>query len=312
MIIDWKAIVALIVTPTAIVAMVGWAAKAFVEQSLKNLFARSLVAIKAEKDRELEEFKETAQQRLATLEANLEARAAIAQEGRATARDRDERVRLALIQVAAPARDAIDGLLRRLENILRDDLHYALDPSYAPTTGWSMTHRHALESTTYAFAKYFALRTKLCAVLGDEVFNAQGDREAFVQKLYAATQPLSRWPLGGLELSGPPEKDLQVFTLEQDAIGGAMTLRDGSNARILEYSELLQALNQPADKHLKDVLGPLRSFLTQAHPGTRVWGRLELLEAALHQLRKDCDQILQHRRAKTNGEPAQLAAATAS
>jgi len=303
MMIDWKAIVALIVTPAAVVGIVAWFAKAIVEQSLKNLFARSLVELKAEKQKDLAEFKNDAQRRLASLEADLEARGAVAAERRATARDRDERVRIALVQVAAPTRDAIDGLLRRLENILRDELHSALGDTYLQATGWSMTHRHALESTMYAFAKYFALRTRICGVLADEVFNAKGEREAFVKQLYVATQPLSRWPLAGLEASGPLEDDAQVFTLEQDAVGGMMTLRDGGNARTLEYSEFLHALNDPVNKHLKNALEPLETLLKQTRPKTRIWGRLELFEAALKDLRKDCDQALQQKPTRAKGAP---------
>jgi len=278
--LDWKAIVALFVAPTTVLAVAGFAVKTVADHVISARFDESLEKLKAQQDRELEAFK-------GLLAENAQVHA----EARAATRERDARVRAVLAQVAPATLDAINALSARLDNILRQELYNALQPGFTRVAGWSMTHAYARDSTQFAFARFFAARVRLCAFLGDEEFKQDGQREAFVGKLYAATKPLSDWPFAP---SSPADStdDAQLFFQDQDAIGAMLIDRADKAIRTLDYAEFLLKAHDSKQVELGRALANLDAVLRAARPNSVAWRRLEALQRNFEDLRMACTEVL--------------------
>jgi hypothetical protein len=79
---------------------------------------------------------------------------------------------------SVPVLDAIDELQRRLENILDGSLFVSLDRSAdGAAPGWSITSDDVMESTLYAFAKYFCWMDLLSERLTFGFFDSLEARE---------------------------------------------------------------------------------------------------------------------------------------
>jgi hypothetical protein len=287
--LDLQTTLLLVFGPVPVSLAVMFVAKAAVNGSIKHFFDRSIA-----------EFKSEAATELAQLKSRLQAEAERVREERKVSLDRDERVRAVLAELSAPALDTIASLRRRLKNILEEELADALAAGFTARPGWSMTHDYARTSTVYIVGKYFALRSRLCSALGNEVFDADGKREEFVNTLYKVGGLLSAYPLldsAGNDLLAAlpaPEQDMQIFSFQQDAIGTAMTKSANGAQASLDYVELLGALADPTrGPTLGALLKPLDDFLEHISAAPRVRKRLELFSSALEEeVERACKRVL--------------------
>ncbi|MGE0321555.1 MAG: hypothetical protein AB7S68_04590 [Polyangiaceae bacterium] len=174
---------------------------------------------------------------------------------------RRERVREAVDRWGDDAFDAVKSLRRRLDNILVSGAHVALaqdcEERIAPS--WSMTHSYYMNSTLYLFARLFFMDRILRLEIGEEVFGARDAKDEVVSELDRMIRELSSNRLH------TGEGDRQVFRLQQQAIGEAVTqpVPAGDAAaplRCLGYVDFLAQLGR-SDAMLTQVIEPLRLLL---------------------------------------------------
>ncbi|MGE3669070.1 MAG: hypothetical protein AB7K71_05395, partial [Polyangiaceae bacterium] len=155
----------------------------------------------------------------------------------------------------------VKSLRRRLDNILVSGAHVALaqdcDERIAPS--WSMTHSYYMNSTLYLFARLFFMDRILRLEIGEEVFGARDAKDEVVSELDRMIRELSSNRLH------TGEGDRQVFRLQQQAIGEAVTqpVPAGDAAaplRCLGYVDFLAQLGR-SDAMLTQVIEPLRLLL---------------------------------------------------
>lgn len=276
--VDIPTLLTLVFGPVPISLAVASLAKSVSGGVVKGHFDRAMLELKTESAKEVEHWK-----------TQLEITAEELREKRASVQSREARLRLIVLELSTPALETIQSLARRLDNILEDKLDEALVPDFVPPAGWSMTHEYARASTLYVFARYFALRTRLCERLGNELFKADGERDAFVKQLYDTGDFLSAFPLSALDALGDSSEDAQVFTLQQDAIGAAITVPTHGEPRVMNFTEFLAAQEGAP---LVAVLKPLDLFLQKACRLHRVRRRLALFATALKGVRVSCTEVL--------------------
>ncbi len=169
---------------------------------------------------------------------------------------RRERVREAVDRWGDDAFDAVKSLRRRLDNILDRGAHVALaqdcEEHIAPS--WSMTHGYYMNSTLYLFARLFFMDRILRLEIGEEVFGARDAKDEVVQQLDRMIRELSsnRLHTGA--------GDRQVFRLQQQAIGEAVSEPGAVPPRCLTYVDFVGQLER-GERMLPRVLEPLRKLL---------------------------------------------------
>jgi hypothetical protein len=169
----------------------------------------------------------------------------------------------------------------------------ALDPDTAGVerpvqTDWAISYDYAMPTTVFLFADYFAWIRLLQERLSFELFKSQETEDRFFKAIWNVTSALSRWPMKGIVGDG---QDVQVFYLQQRAIGELLIRRDEETARSMTVPEFFEALDR--DKPFRTILDPLYVLLESVEPGTKRWSRLEKTLEALRGLRNECRDLLQ-------------------
>jgi hypothetical protein len=206
---------------------------------------------------------------------------------------RQERIREEVLRWTNPILGAVEGLESRLDNILNDGLHLALDPRHAGEKrpahpDWAASYNYTMPSTLFLFAEYFAWIRLLQERLSFELFESQETKDRFFAATWGVTKALSSWPRAGIVGKG---QDAQVFALQQRAIGELVICRDGEKPRSMTFPEFLEALDD--DKRVRTLLDPLSVLLEAVEPDTKRWSRLEGTLKALQDLELECRALLQ-------------------
>jgi hypothetical protein len=136
-----------------------------------------------------------------------------------------------------------------------------------------------MDSTLYAFAKYFCWMDLLSERLTFGFFDSLEAREEFFQAMWTPRGPLTWYPYRPpVPCSGD---DAQVFAVQQRGIGEAMRVGQNGDIRCLSYAEFLIRQHEP---DLAAQLAPLRVFLERLTPdtcrGRRLMQMSEFLEAS--------------------------------
>lgn len=269
------------------------AAGAWVLRSLfGHLFSKDLEQFKqnitAKHDQELEKIRHSYAQELQHLkgktEKELEHYRSVMQLETST----EERIRSEILRWANPILGAVQDLESRLNNILDRKGYIALSEEYEQKVNpnWSISYSYFMSSTLYLFSSYFCWVRMLQEHLSFELFRTQQEKDDF----FGAIQTVNR-ALG----SFPPRysckgTDLQVFNLQQRAIGEMLMRKTSEGPRCMSYNEFLEKLDKPP---LTDRLEPLRALLERLHPDEDCrWKRLETTRDALGGLQKYCEGLL--------------------
>jgi hypothetical protein len=134
-----------------------------------------------------------------------------------------------------------------------------------------------MDSTLYAFAKYFCWMDLLSERLTFGFFDSLEARKEFFQAMWNPRGPLTRYP----PLVPCSGHDAQVFAVQQRGIGEAMRVGQDGDIRCLSYAEFLIRHQEPG---LAAQLAPLRAFLEGLTPdtcrGRRLMEMSEFLEAS--------------------------------
>jgi hypothetical protein len=200
---------------------------------------------------------------------------------------RRERVRQEVLRWANPILAAVDGLRYRLANILNEAGYMALDPSWKGRQNWSMSYDYFMNSSLYLFATYFGYVELLRQSVNFELFESAYEKDEFFNGVQKVSSSLSAfpapWPCEG--------SDVQVFRLQQQALGELMISGLPDHPRCLTYPNFLNRLQ---DEDFKLHLDPLRELLNSVAPQPTDcrWQRLEVALDALTSLAGTCRRLL--------------------
>jgi hypothetical protein len=197
----------------------------------------------------------------------------------------DERIRAEIIAWANPIRDASESLKRRLHNILDNQGHVALTPGYA-NPEWSISYEYFQTSTLYLFGRYFSWIHMLRQELSFELFRSQQDREAFFKSIDRVSDAIANYDGPTYQGTG---RDVQVFRLEQQAVGEYLALRVRGRRACCSYAWFTAHTGDP---DLQRLLKPLVNLVDRLQPGEKRWGRLQAVHTAMEQLVQECDRVL--------------------
>lgn len=292
-------------------AFVAWVVRKVIEQFLKRDIEAHKIRLKHVADIELKsheaDLKRTTdlevarlgidgQRALAAQKAIFDQQMLMFQTRVAAGVARDERVRLEIEHWANPILGAVRDLQGRLGNILHGAAYVVMakDPAGTPDRNWSIDFEYFFPTTVFLFAQYFCWVRLLEERLRFDLFQKGTDKKVFFDKVHAVGQSLSSWPHDGLKDLGNAtdhaDRDRQVFNLQQRAIGEAMIVGDGEEARCMRAAAFVAAWR---DETFRATLAPLTQFLEGVSPETRFrWRRLELMTAALEALDEECVQRL--------------------
>jgi hypothetical protein len=204
---------------------------------------------------------------------------------------KQERVREEVLRWANPILGSVKSLKSRLENILDQGLHVALDPAVDEERpvdpDWAVDGTYALESTLFVFSEYFAWVQLLHEQMSFELFETQKTKDDFFAAIWKVSGALSHWPEPPVRGKGP---DTQVFVLQQRAIGELLIVRDGEAPRVLGYPDFLAARKN--DRRFTEMLAPLELLLSSLKKKTKRWQRLENTRKAVVELEAHCNTLL--------------------
>jgi hypothetical protein len=234
---------------------------------------RSLVMLQDRLDKER-------QQELARYEARLEEQS-----------ERKERIREEVLRWANPVFGAVQGLERRLDNILNDNYYLALretDEERPVDPDWAVSYEYALPTTLFLFAEYFAWVRLLQERLSFELFESEETKERFFAAMWQVSKALSSWPKEEVTGSGP---DAQVFALQQRALGELVIQRGAGDPRPMSLPEFLEAYGAGRDA-FPVLLKPLRDLVEDVRPKTKRWARLSLVHKELREFEDECKRLL--------------------
>src|SRR5208337_1943344 len=163
---------------------------------------------------------------------------------------------------------SLKELQGRLVNILDNVGYAAISPKFTDRLNpeWSIDHEYFFSSTVFLFAQYFCWVSLLEERLSFELFKGHAERDEFFEKVKAVSRTLAGFPLSELEgISG--SGDLQVFSLQQRAIGEALYVSDGTNLRAMRYSEFLEKWR---DQEFQRRFKQLTRFLEELEPSNKL------------------------------------------
>lgn len=208
-----------------------------------------------------------------------------------TRKEKEERIRKEIIHWANPILGAVQDLEFRLNNILHRDSHPVLSEKYeeGDIPGWSISYEYFVNSTLYLFGQYFAWIRMLQEELSFELFESQQEKDAFFDGIAEVASTLSSFPPE--RYSSCSGEDVQVFRLQQRAIGEIMIYNESDNRRCLSYPDFLQELKKPQFYHHLEPLVVLLKDLQKPEDQCR-WRRLEATRQALAELRTKCEELV--------------------
>lgn len=306
--VNWNDVLTTIGSTAVIVAAFGW----LVKFAITELFKRNLEAHKAQlkhaSDRDLktyeDELKRATEIKLAQFDQDGQAalleqtasfeRQMLKFQAEVTAESaRSDRVRQEIERWANPILGAVRDLQARLRNILSDIGYVALSrkplADATPPQDWAIRYDYFLPSTVFLFCQYFCWVRLLRERLNFDLFSESAEKDRFFSKVRAVNGALSRWPLE--ELKDVVEiEDLQVFTLQQRALGETLVEGQGDDAQCMRFATFL---DRWADNDFKSKFEPMEKFVDGLTPyAARRWRRLQLMHSALGELRAECERIL--------------------
>lgn len=192
-----------------------------------------------------------------------------------------ERERQEIVRWANPILEASSDLNGRLLNILKHDGYLALNKDFK-NQSWSISYEYFMMSTLYVFAQYFCWIRMLQKEFNFELFDSQKDKSEFFIKLNKVSQTLSGFP--PYHGSG----DVQVFRVQQRALGELMIASFDGNVRCLTYPEFISHMKDPDFSKYFD---PLIHLLDNLERDGGRWNRLSATQCSLDELINFCDNV---------------------
>jgi len=238
--------------------------------------AKTLTEVKANLERQMLEDKHQAELEVERFRRQLESETTMA-----------ERIRIEVVRWANPILDAVTTLEKRLDNILKNGGHTVLDKERAKEVdeNWSITFDYFFPSTLYLFAQYFCWVRMMLERFSFEVFESERHQKIFFEAIYKVSNAMGAFP-PRYEGKGT---DVQVFNLQQRAIGEMLWLEKGGQPACMGYHEfLINYQLEPFQARLK----PLASLLAGVAPDQRRWQRLKFVRERLADLRLQCERVL--------------------
>jgi hypothetical protein len=258
--------------------------QAFPEQSLAWLFLNTIVAIIASyliyKFIKKQEIIDTVKEQVKAdiYKSNLEIE-----------KSKTDRIRSENLKWANPILGSVKDLEFRLGNILEKQGYLALSTNYQTLVNpnWSVTYDYFINSTLYLFGQYFAWMRMLQDDISFEIFQSPAEKETFFQAIDNVGHALRSFP-PHYSCTG---KDMQVFALQQRAIGELLIISDNNSKRCMTYPEFLIKLKK--DTEFRTHLKPLKSLIENVNPSEDCrWQRLTLTRNCLTELMKECEKLL--------------------
>ncbi|MCW2878355.1 MAG: hypothetical protein JWQ95_2455 [Sphaerisporangium sp.] len=198
--------------------------------------------------------------------------------------EKSDRIREEVHRWSNPILGSVRDLRGRLDNILHREGYAALAPEFQPPPNWSISHDYFIRSSLYMFGVYFAYAGAMRDSLSFELFESQKEKEQLLHGLAKVGRALSDYPAP----DGCSGKDVQVFHLEQRAMGALLLLEDGR--RCISYPEFIDKLAEPG---FARAFKPLQDLLVEARPQDACrWRRLERVNVALGALDDVCKNLL--------------------
>ncbi|WP_327588232.1 hypothetical protein OHA25_15340 [Nonomuraea sp. NBC_00507] len=206
--------------------------------------------------------------------------------------DRSEQVRRQVVALAGPMLGSVRDLIARLDNILEHSGHGPLHQDWdeRKPSAWSNTHDYFMSSTLYVFGRYFAWVQVLRARLGPDEYVPQPDKDALLDCVQSAANALSSFP-APYNKSGCLDRDTQVFSWQQAAMGEVLIRQGPDQASVCGYSNFLDERDR-ISVHFE----PLRALLLDLGPhpdGNCRWLRLVSARDGLITVRDECKRILE-------------------
>jgi hypothetical protein len=210
----------------------------------------------------------------------------------------EDQIKNEIIRWANPILGAVQDLEGRLNNILQDQGFLALDqrpnpnpnPNFQLNPNWSISYDYFMPSTLYYFAQYFCWILLLLQDLNWLIFKSQTDKDQFFDLIDKVRHSLSSFPPSYPISNNLTGKDIQVFSLQQRAIGELLIVSNDWGKECMKYSEFKEKSEQ---EPLKSMLSSLREFLESVKPGEHRWERLKATKEAITQLREYCENLLE-------------------
>jgi hypothetical protein len=280
----WTQLVAQLTSAAAIVGIAAYLGKLISEHMFKAHLERLKAELHGENDKELAGVKAKFEKELLEAKHQRELQEALYEKQLESEAAATERIRAELQRWANPILNSVDGLERRLRNILNRG-YTALDSEEQLDPQWSVSHDYFMTSTLYLFGQYFCWVQMLLEEINFELFRSEKEKDAFLDAMWTVSKLLGDNP-GGVNGTGI---DKQVFKLQQRAMGEALAFRQNGRASCMSYREFCLQLPNAAFTAL---FRPLRTLIEAVKPGERRWTRLEATQKALSQLKIQCKSIL--------------------
>jgi len=206
-----------------------------------------------------------------------------------TEKSKTDRIRRESLKWANPILGSVKDLNFRLNNILESEGYLALSTNYQAqiNPNWSVTYDYFTNSTLYLFSQYFAWMRMLQEDISFEIFQSPAEKEKFFQAIDNVGHALRSFP-PHYSCTG---KDMQVFALQQRAIGELLIISEDNSKRCMTYPEFLIKLKK--DTEFKKHLTPLKSLIENINPSDDCrWKRLTLTRNRLTELVNECENLL--------------------
>lgn len=206
-----------------------------------------------------------------------------------TKNSRDERIRQEIVRWANPILGSVEELVGRLDNVLSHKGYVALSKNYSDRINpdWSISYDYFMSSTLYLFGQYFAWIQMLREKMNFELFQSQDEKDAFFKAIRQVSSALGGFPPKYYFVGN----DMQVFRLQQRAIGELLIIKEKDCLGCLSYPDFLLRMNDPSfSLHLI----PLRRLLEGLEPieDDARWKRLDATRQALEALKVECEELL--------------------
>lgn len=208
----------------------------------------------------------------------------------------EDRIKNEIIRWANPILGAVKDLEGRLNNILQYQGFLALDQSpnanskYQLNPNLSISYDYFMPSTLYYFAQYFCWVLLLLQDLNWLIFKSQTNKDKFFDLINNVRNSLSSFPPSYPIPNNLTGKDIQVFSLQQRAIGELLIVSNDWGKECMKYSEFKEKYEQ---EPLKSMLFSLRELLESVQEGEHRWERLKATNQAITQLREYCEDLLE-------------------
>jgi hypothetical protein len=200
---------------------------------------------------------------------------------------KNERIRQEITRWTNPILGAVQDLEARLTNILEIQGYTALTENYQENVNpnWSISYEYFMNSSLYLFAQYFCWIRILQKRINFEMFKSQQEKNNFFKAIECVCKALGDFP------PNYGRGDMQLFQLQQRAIGEQMIVRNGDDLECLSYSEFIKKLIE--DNNFERQIMPLRSLLDDLDPeNVGRWERFKTTQKQLKILNDACIKIL--------------------